>query len=239
MTSELVQALLYAGGAGAAILVGAAFAAAERFLPEWIDLELRHSVTAFGGGVLVAAVAFVLAPKGAETLGPIAASAAVLGGGAVFLWIDKRLQESGAQVAQLLAMLLDFLPEAAALGALLATGDPVGALLALIIGLQNLPEAFNAYRELRAARLGGGRWAVFGLLTLCALLGPAAAALGYLVLGDAPDTLAVVMLTAAGGILYLTFQDIAPEARLKAAWGPPFGAVAGFTLGLAAHMVLG
>ena len=80
---------------------------------------------------------------------------------------------------QLLAMLLDFLPEAAALGALLATGDPVGALLALIIGLQNLPEAFNAYRELRAARLGGGRWAVFGLLTLCAMLGPAAAALSH------------------------------------------------------------
>ncbi|MEQ8603950.1 MAG: hypothetical protein RIB45_11590 [Marivibrio sp.] len=239
MDPDLLEALLYAGGAGGAILLGAALAAAEGLAPQWIERELRHSVTAFGGGVLVAAVAFVLAPKGAESLGPVAASAAVLAGGAVFLWIDKRLQESGAKLAQLLAMLLDFLPEAAALGALLATGDPVGLLLALIIGLQNLPEAFNAYRELRAARFAGGRWTVFGLLALCALLGPAAAALGFLALGHSPDSLAVVMLTAAGGILYLTFQDIAPEARLEAAWGPPFGAVAGFTLGLAAHMALG
>jgi len=239
MTPELLQALLYAGGAGGAILIGAALAAAEGVFPDWLDREVRHSVTAFGGGVLVAAVAFVLAPKGADTLGPVTASSAVLAGGVLFLWVDKRLQESGAKLAQLLAMLLDFLPEAAALGALLATGDPAGLLLALIIGLQNLPEAFNAYRELQASALGGGRWRAVALLGGCALLGPAAAAFGYLVLGGSPEALAVVMLTAAGGILYLTFQDIAPEARLEAAWGPPFGAVAGFTLGLAAHMALG
>lgn len=46
------------------------------------------------------------------------------------------------------------------------------------------------------------------------------------------------MLAAAGGILYITFQDIAPQARLARHWGPPLGAVLGFVVGLAGHMWL-
>ncbi len=38
------------------------------------------------------------------------------------------------------------------------------------------------------------------------------------------------MFFAAGGILYLTFEDIAPAAPLKGRWAPPLGAVAGFLL---------
>lgn len=41
------------------------------------------------------------------------------------------------------------------------------------------------------------------------------------------------MLFAAGGILYLTFQDIAPQVPLARHRGPPLGAMAGFALGLA------
>jgi ZIP family zinc transporter len=47
------------------------------------------------------------------------------------------------------------------------------------------------------------------------------------------------MMLAAGGILYLIFQDIAPAARLEKAWAPPLGAVLGFLTGLAGHLLIG
>ena len=46
------------------------------------------------------------------------------------------------------------------------------------------------------------------------------------------------MLFASGGILYLIFEDIAPQARLERRWSPPLGAVAGFVLGLVGHLLL-
>jgi len=58
-------------------------------------------------------------------------------------------------------------------------------------------------------------------------------------LSDRPEVLGGVMLTAAGGILYLTFQDIAPQARLRQAWAPPLGAVGGFLIGVLGHMLVG
>jgi len=46
------------------------------------------------------------------------------------------------------------------------------------------------------------------------------------------------MLFAAGGILYSVFQDIAPQAKLDRHWLPALGAIAGFMLGLAGHMII-
>lgn len=43
----------------------------------------------------------------------------------------------------------------------------------------------------------------------------------------------------AGGILYLLFQDIAPQAKLHRAWAPPLGATARFLLGLIGQMLIG
>ena len=46
------------------------------------------------------------------------------------------------------------------------------------------------------------------------------------------------MLFASGGILYIVFQDIAPEAKLRRRWMPAFGAVVGFLLGLIGKMLV-
>ena len=71
-----------------------------------------------------------------------------------------------------------------------------------------------------------------------ALLGPAAALLGHYVIAGFPTLLGAIMVTAAGGILYLIFEDIAPQAPLDHAWAPPLGAVLGFALGLLGHLVI-
>ncbi|SDE26267.1 ZIP family metal transporter [Rhodospira trueperi] len=233
----LTHALLAAAMAGAAIVLGGVLARVEALLPGWLDMEVRHTVNAVVGGVLFAAVALVLAPHGAEVLNAPVAAACLGGGGILFLWVDKVLKDSGAKMAQVLAMLLDFVPEALALGAMLATGAPAALLLAMLIGLQNLPEGFNAYRDLTAGRHALRTATALAVLGGCALLGPLAAAAGYGLLVDRPESLGVIMLVASGGILYLTFQDIAPEVRLENAWAPPLGAVAGFTIGLVGHML--
>ncbi len=46
------------------------------------------------------------------------------------------------------------------------------------------------------------------------------------------------MLFAAGGILYLTFEDIAPQARLKDHRSPALGVIAGFLVGIVGQMLL-
>ncbi|MBP5856905.1 hypothetical protein KAJ83_07790 [Marivibrio halodurans] len=236
---EFGHAMLLAAMAGGAIPAGAGLALIERFLPGWLEMETRHAVIAFGGGILLAAVAFVLVPHGQAVLSMWMVALSIAAGGLLFMVIDRALQRSGASVAQTLAMLLDFVPEAIALGALLATGAPTVLLLAVIIGLQNLPEGFNAYRELSASRRTPSGARAFAILTGCAFLGPLAAAFGFIVLGDREGVVATIMLVASGGILYLTFQDIAPQARLDRAWAPPFGAVAGFLAGLVGQMTLG
>ena len=49
---------------------------------------------------------------------------------------------------------------------------------------------------------------------------------------ESPRVIDGLLLFAAGGILYVVFQDIAPQAKLKKHWLPSFGAVIGFALGL-------
>ncbi len=163
--------------------------------------------------------------------------AAFGGGGLVFFLVDRLIEKRGGGGAQLMAMLLDFVPEAMAMGAMLASEKTIGLLLAILIALQNYPEGFNAYRELRAT---GNIQSFAVLLAFCALvpLGPAAAWLGVIYLHSTPGILGAVMLFAAGGILYLTFEDIAPQAYLEQHWAPPLGAVSGFMLGLLGHALV-
>jgi ZIP family zinc transporter len=134
-------------------------------------------------------------------------------------------------------MLADFIPEAIALGAVIASGKSTGLLLALMIGLQNLPEGFNAFREQRDA--GARTRQILVSFTGLAMLGPLAAALGYLVLAGFAQVTGALMLVAAGAILYLIFQDIAPQAKLENRHGPALGAVGGFLLGLLGHLLIG
>lgn len=223
--------------AGMAMPLGGWIALEERIAPRWLETELRHGIIAFGGGALLSAVALVLVPNGVDdlTVGP--ALAWFLAGGLAFMGLDILLNIRGASASQLAAMLSDFLPEALALGAAFAYGGSGGVLLALLMTLQNLPEGFNAYRELRDSTHYSSR-RLLGLFFTMAWLGPLAGLSGFLWLSPFPATVGAIMLFAAGGILYSVFQDLAPQARLERHWGPPLGAVLGFGLGVAGHMLL-
>ncbi|MGD8712726.1 MAG: divalent cation transporter, partial [Thiohalophilus sp.] len=70
------------------------------------------------------------------------------------------------------------------------------------------------------------------------LLGPLFGLLGWYFLTAYPTILGAIMLFASGGILYLIFQDIAPQSRLNRHWAPPLGAVFGFGFALLGELLI-
>ena len=222
---------------GLAMPAGALLAIHERIHPRWLETELRHAILAFGAGALLAAVALVLVPEGMAALPGGLTALCFAGGGVVFMGIDRLLAAHRTPASQAVDMLLDYIPESLALGAAVATGNGIGVLLAVLMAVQNLPEGFNAYREMRRGRrLGNGR--IVALFTLIALLGPLAGFAGYLWLAPHPALVGAIMLFASGRILYSVFQDIAPQVPLQRHWAPPLGAVAGFLLGMLGQLAV-
>jgi zinc transporter, ZIP family len=237
--SELGSIILFTLVAGACIPVGGLVASLERIRPRWLESELRHSIIAFGGGILVAAVALVLVPEGTRYLDqPVVSATTVILGGVCFFMVESASGSKRREKPQLLAMLLDFLPESLALGGIFAAGSEAAPLLALFIGLQNLPEGFNAYRELLSGDQATPRKTLL-MMTALVPLGPIFALIGYSFLSDHTPILGAIMLFASGGILYLIFQDIAPQSRMQRHWAPPLGAVLGFCIGMLGNNLAG
>jgi ZIP family zinc transporter len=216
--------------------LGAMIAHFEKVKSEWLEQELRHGVMAIGGGALLSAVALVLVPEGIANLTPLAACAWFILGGLSFMYLDIYLKKIDTPASQLAAMLSDFIPESIALGAAFATGSNNAFLLSALIALQNLPEGFSAYSELKTSSTYKPKKIII-MFFLMAPLGPIAGVSGYLWLSDSPKIISAIMLFASGGILYSIFQDLAPQVKLEKHWAPPMGAVFGFTLGMLGLML--
>lgn len=234
--SSLPYALLLALGAGLAIPLGALLASHIREGHFCRRLELDSFMTYFGGGALLAAITLVLIPRGMEDAPVWVAAPAFALGGLCFLLVDRWTQNSDTTFSLLLGMVLDFLPEAVLLGVAVFHGNPVALLLAILIVLQNTPEAFAAWDEMGTGGISTGRrWLIF---LACPLLGPLAAWTGYSGLSGNAMLLASFLLFCSGGVLYLIFQDIAPNAHIQRERGPAVGAISGFLLGLVGTMLI-
>lgn len=237
MTSELISVLLLTLMAGLAMPLGALLASMANSHKGWLGNRWRHGIIAFGGGALLAAVALVLVPESIEKLSLVMLGVAFCAGGIAFCMLDVWLSKNQSPMGQLVAMLADFVPEAIALGAAFAFGSSTGLILAFLIAVQNLPEGFNAYNELT---LDAGISKKKCLIAFCfmALLGPVSGLIGYLWLAASPQAVAFLMMFSSGGILYIVFQDIAPQVPVKGMWVPPLGAVLGFFVGVVGLVVV-
>lgn len=237
---ELSNIILYTLCAGACIPIGGALAHIEKIRPRWLENEFRHAVIAFGGGVLLAAVALVLVPEGSKYINQPSLNVIIfLSGGIFFFAMERIAGHRHREKPQFMAMLLDFIPESLALGGAFAIGAASAPLLAIFIGLQNLPEGFNAYRELRALPSRSSAKKVLGFMLLLVPIGPLTALVGWYWFSDNLILLGAVMLFASGGILYLIFQDIGPQSHMQRHWAPPLGAVLGFCVGMLGNNFIG
>ncbi len=234
---QIVTILVASWAAGLTAPLGGILARHEGSAETEGKRELLHGIVALGGGLLVAAVAFALLPEGMEHLHPATLALTFVAGGVAFLGLDMALAKRGGSTANFLAMMMDFLPEALSLGAVFGRDPALGMLLAAFIGAQNLPEGFNAFRELRASG-AKPRSALLALLA-ASFVGPLAASAGWAFLQEEPALTAGIMTFASGGILYLVFQDIAPQASMRRHWAPPLGAVLGFLVGMMGKVLVG
>jgi len=167
----------------------------------------------------------------------LGASLILVFGGLVFFVVERFLGLRRREAPQLTALLLDYLPESLALGGMFAIGAASAPVLALLIGLQNLPEGFNAYRELNSVQHTKPKRT---LMLMCALvpLGPLVGTIGWMYGADHSVFLGGIMLFSSGGILYLLFQDIAPQSHLDRHWAPALGAVLGFGVGMLGQLLI-
>ena len=227
---SVVYVVIMALVAGLAMPAGGLLARVEGVFPAWLDEELRHGILAMGAGALLSAVALVLVPDGMQELGTAASCVSFLLGALAFMGLDIWLARRKLPASQLASMLSDFVPESIALGTTAALGGG-SVLLGLLIAVQNFPEGFNAYRELKAAGHYSARRILFMFL-LMAFLGPVLALVGYYVLAEYTIIVSAIMLFAAGGILYSVLQDIAPQVRMENNWAPPLGGILGFMIGM-------
>ncbi len=232
---DILEIILFASIAGFPIIIGGGLSSIFQTKKWKLKSEINHFIIAFGGGALLSAIAFALIPRALNDLNYLALIIIFLAGTFVFMVIDFIIGKNKGSLAQAMSMMMDFIPEALALGASFAVDHKFGLLLALFIGLQNLPEGFNSYMELRKKQSKSKTlWIMFGL----SFVGIAAALTGKFLLAGSPKAISAILLFASGGILYLIFQDIAPLSRRRNDWIPATGASFGFLLGMLAEKLL-
>jgi zinc transporter, ZIP family len=216
---------------GASLVVGAAAAALLR-LPS----RVAAALTAFGGGVLFAAIAFELVPEADGDAGVVLTGIGLLAGTFIYVsadaWLSRdhdddmmRRSAHAAAAGQPMMMysaeaargesiaaglFVDGVPESIALGLTVAEGDIGVALLAGVL-VGNVVEAYGAAQPIVAS----GHTRRFAI-TLLAVIGAAlalATLLGGTALADASgDVVGTAQAIAAGAVLAVITIAIVPHA---------------------------
>ncbi len=234
----ILEIILYGGFAGITVFLGGLLANFfNHHLKESpIKEDITHTMISFGAGVMLSALALVLVPKGMANLSLLEVSLAFLLGAISFMFLDRYLASKGGQMATLLAMMMDFIPESIALGAVFAIDSKMATLLAIFIGLQNLPEAFNAFRDLVLSGFTTKKTLViFFFLSFFGIIG---ALIGHFILSNHQQITAHLMTFASGGILYLLIQDIIPQGKVDKNYLIALGAAFGFWIGIIGEKIV-
>jgi ZIP family zinc transporter len=221
---------------GASLLLGA-LSAARFQLPE----RIAATLTAFGGGVLLAAVALELVPEADAEAGAVLAASGIVGGTLVYVvadaWLNrkegmKEMRRSAHAAAAGRPMEMDATARGgaeAARGESIAVGlfvdgvpesialgltiaeDELGMALLAGILIGNLAEAYGAAQPIVAG--GRSRRFAVGLLGAIGLALAMATALGGTVLADAsPEFVGTAQAVAAGAVLAVVSIAIIPHA---------------------------
>jgi ZIP family zinc transporter len=210
--------------------------------------RLRGTLLAFAAGCLISALAFELFAEAVAEGGLVRSSAGLVGGALAFVLVkmglDARIEhpraksmdlmrmaaERGLGLALLLGVILDGIPESAALGVSLAEEDSLPLLVAVFVS--NLPESLAGANEMRSGGWSPGRtvltWTAAALLlTGGVVLGNVAAE------GIRSGTVSILLSVAGGAVLASLAATVMPDAYEE---GKPWNALAtagGFLLSFA------
>jgi zinc transporter, ZIP family len=240
------------GLAVAASLMLGALVASRITLPE----RVAAPITAFGGGILLAAVALELVPEADRQAGLGVTAMGMLAGTAVFVgadaWLSRDqstetmrrsrhaaaagrammpLERAEAARGESIAagIFVDGVPESIALGLTVAASDlGVALLVGVLVG--NLVEAYGAVRPIIAS--GYSKRFAVGLVAVIGVALAVATVMGGTLLADASPTLVGgSQAVAAGGVLAVVSIAIIPYAFAEVSRLVAFAVVAGFVAG--------
>src|SRR5829696_6047058 len=223
-----------------------AFAGGTTFLGIWISKKINFSedqiltLTAFGAGILISAAIFSMVIEAEKSIGIIATLFAFMGGAIVFTIADLIAERKGGGAGILLGIGLDSIPESLAIGASIAGGT--GLVLALLIGIQNVPEGIASYREMisgKTTAFGGSKRKGLIAIGFVSVLPIVLGLVGLFFFQGMQFVIALTLAISAGGIFYMLFYDMIPKAHKERKWLPTFGAVLGFIIGFAFVRLIG
>lgn len=223
-----IQAGLWGLLSGSALLIGAAIG--------WFVAIPRRAVAAvmaFGSGVLISALSFELMDEAWKQGGFLAVGVGFVFGAALFTVLNIALAAQGARhrkrsdaslrkehaaaapagnsASLALGALIDGVPESIVIGTSLLAGGAIGWVAVAAVFLSNIPEGLSSAAGARSeGKSPTFTFALWGGITLAAGLSSFA---GYTVFaGATPEVLAAVQGVAAGAILAMIIDTMAPEA---------------------------
>lgn len=197
----LYEIILFSLLAGSTVFIGGliSYYFESRVHNKELKELIIHYLIAFSTGVMLSAISFVLVPDGMLELPVLLSTSLFILGGLSFFFFDKLIEKNRYKIPQVIAMLLDFIPESIALGAVFVYNHNVGILLSIFIALQNLPESFNSYTELK--NLKHSSYKALFILFILSFVGLIFSLLGYVFLDDKILITSSLMLFSAGGIM--------------------------------------
>ena len=105
---------------------------------------------AFGAGILISAAIFEMVIQAEKSIGLIPTLVFFIFGAIIFTIADVIATRKGGGADILIGIGLDTIPESLAIGASIASGSAFA--IALLIGIQNIPEGIAAFKEMRTGK---------------------------------------------------------------------------------------
>jgi ZIP family zinc transporter len=222
-----------------ALIIGAEVAFAFKLSRMVIGL-----IMAFGVGALISSVAYELVLPATEDAEVWQVALGLAAGSLVFFIGDRLIaklggsnrknpdgSDDGSGLGLVLGTFLDGVPESAVLGMSLVGGGGVSVALLAGIWISNFPEALGSSVNLERSGMGKGKIRLIwlGIMAVSAL----AAAIGFAVVNNSSTkTGALVVAFAAGALLTMIADEMAPEAYERSAIYAGVATVAGFAVAL-------
>ena len=234
------EAALWGAVGASSLVVGAEVAFAFKLSRVTIGL-----IMAFGVGALISSVSFELIAPAIQSIETWQVGLGLAAGSVVFFVGDRAVAAVGGQgrknaegaeeedgdsgLGIVLGTLLDGIPESAVLGMSLVGGGGVSLSLLAGIWLSNFPESLGSSVNMLKSGWTKGRIRLLwiGILAASAI----AAAIGFAALEASSElTGGLVEAFAAGALLTMIADEMAPEAYQRAAIYAGLATVAGFSL---------